>query len=106
MSIQLTVDPRTLKHTAYNMSSRKQTIQHITDEMLRTVNSLGSDWSGDAQRIFVRKFNSLNGDMHDIQRKLAEHVSDLLAIASNVEFTEQQTRVTAQSLGTDFVQIF
>ncbi len=107
MAITLTVDAQTLKNTASRFSTQKQTIQNLTNSMMQTVNSLtGCSWSGDAQTSFLNQFRKLTGDMDEIQRKLAEHIADLLAIAGNVETTEQQTQQAVKGLGTDFVQMF
>lgn len=99
----LLVNPQQLKNTANSFSSRAQSVNRITVDMMNKVRSMKSAFDGEAGSKYINQFNKLQEDMNQIQRKIKEHVEDLNQMASNYESTENQNIQTNVALQTNYI---
>lgn len=88
MEGQLKVTPQDLINTSSDFSSRGQTVNTLTQEMLNLVASLSGGWEGDAAGAYTKKFSELSGDISQINNKIKEHVEDLQEMAKKYETAE------------------
>lgn len=89
MEGQLKVNPQDLINASNDFSSRGQTVNSLTQEMLSLVSSLSSVWEGDAAGAYTRKFSELSGDITQINNKIKEHVEDLQEMAQRYQAAEE-----------------
>lgn len=99
----LLVTPQQLKNTANSFSSRAQSVNTVTNEMMNKVRGMRSAFDGEAGSKYITQFNKLQEDMNQIQRKIKEHVEDLNQMASNYESTENQNIQANASLRTNYI---
>ncbi len=88
MEGQLRVTPQDLINTSTDFSSRGQTVNSLTQEMLSLVSGLSGIWEGDAAGAYNKQFSALSGDIGQINNKIKEHVEDLQEMAKRYQAAE------------------
>lgn len=88
MEGQLRVTPQDLINTSTDFSSRGQTVNSLTQEMLSLVSGLSGIWEGDAAGAYTKQFSALSGDIDQINNKIKEHVEDLQEMAKRYQAAE------------------
>jgi len=79
MEGQLRVNPQDLINTSTDFSSRGQTVNSLTQEMLSLVSGLSGIWEGDAAGAYTKQFSALSGDISQINNKIKEHVEPVVS---------------------------
>jgi len=99
----LLVTPQQLKNTATSFSGRARTVTSITSSMLSKVKGMRSAFEGDAGNTYIRKFEGLQEDMNQINRKIQEHVTDLNDMADNYSKAEDNNIQANTTLHSDYI---
>lgn len=100
---ELLVTPEKLIATSQEFASTAAQVQTLTNQMLETINSLASVWSGEAHTTYYTKFNGLNNDMARIHKMIMEHSSDLTEMANNYKQAESRNVETDAALNADVI---
>lgn len=103
MQGELLVTPQVLKNTSTSFNQSNRTVNSTTSSMMQKVNSLRSAFEGDAANAYILRFNKLQEDMNQINKKISEHVKDLQDMATNYERSEKKNVQSNQSLKTDYI---
>lgn len=99
----LRVTPEKLISTAQNFSSSASTVQNLTSNMLATIDSLNSTWTGDAASEYYNKAHSLQDSISKMVRMINEHSTDLQTMAQVYQEAERSGQETAAALQTDVI---
>ena len=89
------VSPDKLNQAASEISSIQSSVTNITGTMTSIVQSMSTEWQGDASQTYIQKFTGLQDDMQRMSSMLNEHVNDLQQMAA----TYQQAESNAASIG-------
>ncbi len=103
MQGELLVTPQVLKTTSSSFDQSNKTVNSTTSSMMQKVNSLRSAFEGDAANAYIQRFNQLQEDMTQINKKISEHVKDLQDMAANYERSEKKNVQSNQSLKTNYI---
>ena len=99
----LKVTPSKLISTATEFNSQGAQIRRVTAQMLDIVKSLTGSWEGDAQKVYLQRFNALDTDMNRIQTKIKEHVEDLQVMAAEYKTAESANVSNFTGLSSDYI---
>lgn len=98
------VEPAKLKSAANQFNSIGNQIRSLTQNMTQTVNQITSRvWTGDASRVYAKKFNNLQDDINRMVKMINEHVEDLNKMAAEFEKAENANQQAANSLKDDVI---
>lgn len=100
-AIKLHVSPEKLYSTSAEFSMKASEVQNLNQQMMTTINSLSSSWTGDAAVLYNTHFKGLEDDMNKIYRMIMEHSNDLSEITKNYLTAETQNTETASGLRSD-----
>ena len=103
MEGQLLVTPDMLINTSSEFSGISSQVQGITDNMMTKVQSLSSQWQGEASTAYLNKFQQLSDDITKMNGMIKEHVKDLNEMAENYMKAENENIQTAQALAGDVI---
>ena len=102
MSNRILVDAAVLRRTAQQFSHTKGKIDRTTKSMAQTIDSLNrAGWTGEAAHKYNQKFHQLDDDIQRVQKKVQEHIDDLMQIAKTYEHAEHTGHNMVASLPTD-----
>ncbi|MCI9102645.1 MAG: WXG100 family type VII secretion target [Lachnospiraceae bacterium] len=104
MEGQLRVNPQDLINTSTDFSSRGQTVNSLTQEMLSLVSGLSGIWEGDAAGAYTKQFSALSGDISQINNKIKEHVDDLQEMARGYQSAEDSNTSDNTSMPSDLIE--
>lgn len=104
MEGQLRVTPQDLINTSTDFSSRGQTVNSLTQEMLSLVSGLSGIWEGDAAGAYTKQFSALSGDISQINNKIKEHVDDLQEMAKRYQSAEDANTTDNTSMPSDLIE--
>lgn len=104
MEGQLRVTPQDLINTSTDFSSRGQTVNSLTQEMLSLVSGLSGIWEGDAAGAYTKQFSALSGDISQINNKIKEHVDDLQEMAKRYQSAEDSNTTDNTSMPSDLIE--
>ncbi len=101
---EIKITPELLRSTAGELQNIGTQLDNSTRQMLDTVSQLdGEIFSGEAVTQFKARFNQLQGDMARMNKMVGEHVSDLQAMAANMEAATQKAAGIAGELKGDII---
>ncbi|MDO5415630.1 MAG: WXG100 family type VII secretion target [Lachnospiraceae bacterium] len=103
MEGQLRVNPQDLINTATDFSSRGQTVNTLTQEMLSLVSGLSGGWEGDASGAYTKKFSELSGDITQINNKIKEHAEDLQEMAKKYQSAEDTSTQEHSAMSSNLI---
>ena len=103
MTGNLLVTPEKLSSTAQEFATTASQVQTITQQMMETIHSLASTWSGEAHTAYQTKFDGLNDDMAKIHRMIMEHSNDLTEMANIYKQAESKNVETGSALDSDVI---
>ncbi len=78
-------------------------IASLIQAMNSEVSGLDSVWMGDAQTAYKTSFNGLQDDIQTLDRKIKEHVTDLVEMARVYDAAEQKTQDANAALPKDAI---
>lgn len=103
MTGTIKVSPQKLLSTSAEFSSRGNTINALTSQMINLISALSSTWEGEAATTYITKFRSLESDIQVLNRMIQEHVSDLEQMANAYSSAEQSNADDAASLASGII---
>ncbi len=103
MANTIRVTPEDLIASAEQFSASAGTVQNLTNNMIATVDSMSSVWTGEAATAFNTKVHGLQDSINKMVRKINEHSTDLRDMAINYQNAEKTAQESAQALKTDII---
>ncbi len=104
MANVIRVTPEELKAAASRMETCSDALKKETDEMVEIVDTLtGRIWSGEAQKEYVSRFDSLSMDIEMLHMLISEHVEHLNTIANEYQTAENTNKEVVESLSANII---
>ncbi len=98
------VDFQIMQNEASNFAGLANEVQSNTNSMMQSVESMNSQWVGDAGTSYINKFKELQQDMQEMYRIISEYVVDLLNMIRNYQQAESEIQSQVSGLETDVIQ--
>lgn len=98
------VSPDKLNQAASEISGIQSSITNITGTMTSIVQSMSTEWQGDASQTYIQKFTGLQDDMQRMSAMLNEHVNDLQQMAATYQQAESNAASISGGLADDVIQ--
>lgn len=98
MTGTLKVTTSELRTTSTGFDGDRGQIASLMNEMNSLVSGLNGVWQGDAQQAYVNSFKGLQDSIQILDRKIKEHVTDLMEMAQVYDDAERKTQEASAAL--------
>ncbi|WP_408070260.1 WXG100 family type VII secretion target [Butyrivibrio sp. JL13D10] len=104
MANVIRVTPEELKAAAGRMETHADIMEQKTNAMIEIIDTLtGRIWSGEAQKEYVSRFDTLELDITRLHKLVEDHVDHLNTIANEYQSAESSNMDVATSLTSDII---
>lgn len=101
-TLKVSVDE--LKTISSQFAEKASEVKMLTGNMLTLIDNTKSVWHGEANTGYVKKFDSLRGDMDRFYRKVDEYHTDLQEISQVYSSAETGNKELGNALQTDVIK--
>ena len=98
------VTPEKLISAASSFADSANKIQELTSNMLTTIDSLNSTYTGEAATAYYNKAHALQDSINKMVSMVTEHSNDLQEMGTQYQNAEQAAQEQANQLQTDIIE--